>query len=57
MNINNHVMAPESVTIGIVSIGEMGMGIAKLLKAHKYRVVTSVSDRRSAMSAESVSEY
>lgn len=33
-------------TIGIISIGEMGLGIARLLKANDYRVVTNVSDRR-----------
>jgi hypothetical protein len=33
-------------TIGIISIGEMGLGIAQLLKAHQYRVVTNASDRR-----------
>ncbi|KAJ5602011.1 Dehydrogenase multihelical [Penicillium lagena] len=27
-------------TVGILSIGDMGLGIAKLLKAHGYRVVT-----------------
>ncbi|KAL9611465.1 MAG: hypothetical protein Q9167_003902 [Letrouitia subvulpina] len=32
-------------TIGIISIGEMGLGIAKLLQAHEYRVVTTVSNR------------
>lgn len=34
------------VTIGIISIGDMGGGIARLLIAHKYRVITNVSDRR-----------
>jgi 3-hydroxyacyl-CoA dehydrogenase len=34
-------------TVGILSIGEMGMGIAKLLIAHNYRVVTNVEGRRS----------
>ena len=38
-------MAPLA-TIGILSIGEMGMGIAKLLIAHNYRVVTNVEGRR-----------
>ncbi|KAK6088991.1 hypothetical protein SCUP234_00195 [Seiridium cupressi] len=32
-------------TIAVISIGEMGLGIARLLKAHDYRVVTNVSDR------------
>ncbi|KAJ5232283.1 hypothetical protein N7468_005239 [Penicillium chermesinum] len=30
----------REVTVGIVSIGDMGLGIAKLLKTHGYRVVT-----------------
>ena len=34
--------------IGIISIGEMGLGIGKLLKAHGFRVVTNASDRRQA---------
>ena len=34
------------VTVGIVSIGDMGMGMAKLLKAHNYRVVTVAEGRR-----------
>lgn len=33
-------------TIAILSIGEMGLGVARLLKFHGYRVVTNVSDRR-----------
>lgn len=32
--------------IGIVSIGDMGLGMAKLLKAHDYRVVTVAEGRR-----------
>ncbi|KAB8299073.1 hypothetical protein EYC80_001196 [Monilinia laxa] len=32
-------------TVGIVSIGEMGMGVAKLLIAHNYRVVTNIEGR------------
>ncbi|ESZ95832.1 hypothetical protein SBOR_3774 [Sclerotinia borealis F-4128] len=32
-------------TVGIISIGEMGMGVAKLLIAHNYRVVTNVEGR------------
>ena len=38
-------MAPLA-TVGILSIGEMGMGIAKLLIASGYRVVTNVEGRR-----------
>ncbi|KAI9642336.1 hypothetical protein NHQ30_009138 [Ciborinia camelliae] len=32
-------------TVGIISIGEMGMGVAKLLIAHNYRVVTNIEGR------------
>src|SRR5271156_3008104 len=38
--------SPPKATIGILSIGDMGMGIAKLLRAHNYSVVTSASGRR-----------
>lgn len=38
------------VTVGIVSIGDMGMGMAKLLKAHNYRVVTVAEGRRYILS-------
>lgn len=34
-------------TIAIISIGEMGLGVARLLKAHGYRVVTNLEGRRS----------
>ncbi|RAK95839.1 6-phosphogluconate dehydrogenase C-terminal domain-like protein [Aspergillus ibericus CBS 121593] len=37
---------PEA--IGILSIGEMGLGIAQLLIAHNYRVLTYASDRSEA---------
>ena len=37
---------PPLATIAIVSPGDMGSAIAKLLIAHNYRVVTNVSDRR-----------
>nr|POE77665.1 hypothetical protein CFP56_09312 [Quercus suber] len=33
-------------TVGILSIGDMGAGIARLLIANGFRVVTNVSDRR-----------
>ncbi|KAJ5389862.1 Dehydrogenase multihelical [Penicillium cataractarum] len=36
----------RAVTVGIISIGDMGLGMAKLLQAHDYRVVT-VSEGRS----------
>ncbi|KAF2255071.1 6-phosphogluconate dehydrogenase C-terminal domain-like protein [Trematosphaeria pertusa] len=37
-------MAPLA-SIGILSIGQMGLGIARLLVAHNYRVLTNVSNR------------
>jgi hypothetical protein len=38
-------MAPLA-TVGILSIGEMGIGITKLLIAHNYQVVTNIDSRR-----------
>ncbi|KAI0977377.1 6-phosphogluconate dehydrogenase C-terminal domain-like protein [Xylaria arbuscula] len=35
-------------TVGILSIGEMGLGIAQVLLFHGYRVITNVSDRSQA---------
>jgi phosphoglycerate dehydrogenase-like enzyme len=35
-------------TIGIVSIGDMGLAIAKLLQAYEYQVVTTSAGRRQA---------
>ncbi len=32
--------------IGILSIGDMGLGVSKLLRAHEYPVVTVASGRR-----------
>lgn len=32
--------------IGVLSIGDMGVGIAKLLIAHNFTVVTNVTGRR-----------
>lgn len=37
-------------TIGILSIGDMGMGVAKLLISQGYRVVTNLEGRRSVLS-------
>jgi len=34
------------VSVGILSIGDMGLGIAKLLQAHGYRVLTVGLGRR-----------
>jgi 3-hydroxyisobutyrate dehydrogenase-like beta-hydroxyacid dehydrogenase len=36
----------RATTVGIVSIGDMGLGMAKLLKTHDYRVVTVAEGRR-----------
>lgn len=36
----------RAVTVGIVSIGDMGLGMAKLLQAHGYRVITVAEGRR-----------
>lgn len=41
-------MTAPMATIGVISIGEMGLGIAKLLKASGYRVVTNATGRRYA---------
>lgn len=35
-------------TLGILSIGDMGLGIAKLLVANNYRVITNATGRRYA---------
>ena len=40
-------MAKTLATVAIISIGDMGLGIAKLLAANKYNVVTNVTGRRS----------
>ena len=44
-------MTPELFkNVGVVSIGEMGLGIAQLLIAHGYRVFTYAADRRQGTS-------
>lgn len=35
-----------TVSVGVLSIGDMGMGIARLLKANSYRVLTVGAGRR-----------
>lgn len=37
---------PTLATVGVFSIGEMGLGVAKLLITHNYRVVTNITGRR-----------
>lgn len=39
-------MTGTLATVGILSIGSMGAGVARLLSAHNYRVITNASDRR-----------
>jgi 3-hydroxyisobutyrate dehydrogenase-like beta-hydroxyacid dehydrogenase len=39
-------MSKPLATVGIISIGDMGMGVAKLLLASGYRVITTLSGRR-----------
>ncbi|KAF2192204.1 hypothetical protein K469DRAFT_653502 [Zopfia rhizophila CBS 207.26] len=41
-------MSAPLATVGILSIGSMGLGVAKLLAAHNYRVVTNVANRSPA---------
>ncbi|KAF2867861.1 hypothetical protein BDV95DRAFT_610300 [Massariosphaeria phaeospora] len=41
-------MSSPFATVGILSIGQMGLGIAQLLIAHNYNVLTNVSDRSTA---------
>ncbi len=36
----------RATTVGIISIGEMGLGIAKLLQSHGFRVATVAQGRR-----------
>ncbi|KAF1366123.1 hypothetical protein EJ07DRAFT_93288 [Lizonia empirigonia] len=37
-----------TATVAVLSIGQMGLGIASLLRAHGFRVITNVSDRSAA---------
>jgi hypothetical protein len=39
-------MAAPLASVGIISIGEMGLGIAKLLIANNYKVLTNLAGRR-----------
>lgn len=38
-------LAPRAA-VGIISIGDMGSGIAKLLQAYHYEVLTTTAGRR-----------
>ncbi len=37
---------PPLATVGILSLGDMGLGIANLLIAHNFRAVTNATGRR-----------
>jgi hypothetical protein len=41
-------MTTPRATIAILSIGQMGLGIAQLLAAHSYCIITNASDRSAA---------
>lgn len=41
-------MTAPLATVGVLSIGQMGLGISQLLLAHSFHVVTNVSDRSPA---------
>ncbi|KAG9187677.1 hypothetical protein G6011_05548 [Alternaria panax] len=41
-------MSSPHATVAILSIGQMGLGIAQLLKAHDYRIITNISARSRA---------
>ncbi|OCL09558.1 hypothetical protein AOQ84DRAFT_18563 [Glonium stellatum] len=48
-------MSAPLATVGVLSIGSMGLGVAKLLQAHSYRVLTNVTDRSPATQARASS--
>ncbi|KAF1934003.1 6-phosphogluconate dehydrogenase C-terminal domain-like protein [Didymella exigua CBS 183.55] len=41
-------MTTSLATVAVISIGQMGLGVASLLLAHDFRVITNVSDRSAA---------
>jgi hypothetical protein len=41
-------MSKPNATIAILSIGQMGLGIAQLLKSHNYHIITNISSRSTA---------
>lgn len=45
------IMAAPLASVGILSIGDMGLGIAELLIAHNYQVLTSTTGRRHVFSS------
>lgn len=44
-------MTTPHATVAILSIGQMGVGIASLLHAHNFRITTNISDRSAATHA------
>jgi hypothetical protein len=48
-------MTNPRATIAILSIGQMGLGIAQLLKAHNYRLTSNISARSDATKARAES--
>lgn len=41
-------MTKSKATVAVLSIGQMGLGVASLLLAHDFHVITNVSDRSTA---------
>lgn len=48
-------MATPLATVSILSIGSMGLGVARLLQAHNFRVVTNLVGRSSATASRASS--
>jgi len=48
-------MAAPLASVGIISIGEMGLGIAKLLIANNYRVLTNITGRSASTQSRATS--
>ncbi|KAI4653761.1 hypothetical protein J4E93_001528 [Alternaria ventricosa] len=48
-------MSTPLATVAIVSIGQMGLGIAALLTSHNYRITTNISGRSAATKARTES--
>src|SRR4051812_20206452 len=47
--------SPPLATIAIISIGQMGLGIANLLRSHNYRIITNLTSRSAATRARAES--
>jgi hypothetical protein len=50
-------LASPLATLGILSIGDMGLGVARLLIANNYRVITNASDRRYCASIKNARSF